>query len=296
MRVYLAPGLGSVPLQRLRSAQLTQFYDDLNEGLPPARRPLSAQTVRHVHSTLRVSLNAHSTLRVSLNAAVRWGLLGTNPALHADIRPADRFEMATWRPSEVRKFLCSLVGDRDAALFTFLATTGVRRGEALGMRWQDLDLVAHRATVRQQLVEVGSSLVFGPPKTKRGARSIALDPVTVEALQEHRRAQLEERLAWSEAYHDHGLVFPRQDGSPRQPSSVSGRFKRLSVAAGLPSIRLHDLRHTHATLALSAGVPIKVVSDRLGHSTAVLTLDTYSHVTPDLAEDAARRVAGLIWG
>jgi integrase len=132
------------------------------------------------------------------------------------------------------------------------------------------------------------------PKTASGRRNVALDPGTVAALREHRKRQLEERLAWGSAYRDCGFVFCREDGPPVWPADFSAAFKRHVKAAGLPVIRLHDLRHTHATLALEAGVHPKVVSERLGHASVGITLDTYSHAIAALQEDAAAKVAALL--
>jgi integrase len=157
--------------------------------------------------------------------------------------------------------------------------------------WRDLDLEAGRLAVVQTLV--GKRQV-SRPKTDRSRRSIAIDPATVTALREHRKRQLEERLAWGPAYQGRDLVFCREDGSPIWPRSFSRAFDRHVKDAGLPTIRLHDLRHTHATLALQAGVHPKVVSERLGHSGVGITLDTYSHAIPAMQEDAAAKVAALL--
>ena len=133
------------------------------------------------------------------------------------------------------------------------------------------------------------------PKTDRGRRNLALDPATVAALREHRKRQAEERLAWGPAYQgEHGLVFCRENGEPTWPQSLSRAFERHAREAGLSAIRFHDLRHTHATLALAAGVHPKVVSERLGHAGVAITLDTYSHTIPALQEGAAAKVAALL--
>ena len=132
------------------------------------------------------------------------------------------------------------------------------------------------------------------PKTTKGRRSIALDPATVAALQAHRIRQLEERLQWGEGWHDSDLVFTRENGTTIHPQRMTSWFEQLSRDAGLPKIRLHDLRHSYATAALAAGVPAKVVSERLGHASVMITLDTYSHILPSMQEDAANTVARLI--
>ena len=170
----------------------------------------------------------------------------------------------------------------------------MRRGEALGLGWDAVDLDSARISIRRALVVVDYQLVWSEPKTPRSRRVVALDAGSVAALRAHRKRQLEERLAWGPAYEDSGLVFTREDGTPLHPEAVSAQFKRHAQEAGLAPIRLHDLRHSYASAALAAGVHVKVVSEQLGHSTVALTLDTYSHVIPALAEDAAERVAALI--
>ncbi len=197
----------------------------------------------------------------------------------------------TWSGTELGRFLESVRDDRLAACWRFLAVTGCRRGEALGLRWRDLDLDAGRAIIVQTVV---GSRAISETKTDRGRRTIALDDTTIAALREHRRAQNAERLLMRTAYEDHDLVFCREDGTPIWPRSLTRAFARIVNTANLPQIRLHDLRHTHATLALQAGVHPKVVQERLGHATISITLDVYSHAIPAMQEDAAARVADLV--
>ena len=172
--------------------------------------------------------------------------------------------------------------------------TGVRRGELLGLSWDAVDLDAGRLAITRTLIEGRGAPQFSEPKTKRGRRSVALDAGTVDALREHRERQLDERLAWGPAYEPHDLVFCREDGTPIWPRTFSRFFDHHVRDAGLPKIRLHDLRHTHATLALEAGVHPKVVQERLGHSSIAITLDIYSHAIPAMQEDAAETIAALL--
>lgn len=194
-----------------------------------------------------------------------------------------------------------MADDRLYALWLLLAGTGMRRGEALGLGPEHLDLDRARVAIQRSLVAVRGrgeerEASFSEPKTDKSRRSVALDPASVETLRAHRRRQLEERIALGPAWQDRGLVFCREDGLELDPDWVGKRFGALSSAAGLPAIRLHDLRHTHATLALQADIHPKVVSERLGHSTISMTLDTYSHAIPAMQEDAAVRVAALVFG
>jgi integrase len=176
-----------------------------------------------------------------------------------------------------------------------LAMTGMRRGEVCGIKWDDVDLEAGRLSVRRALIPHGSGVIVSEPKTAKGRRSIALDPGSLEALKAQATQQLDEQNEWDGAWSDSGYVFTREDGEPLHPQSVSRSFGRAVKAAKLPEIRLHDLRHTHATLALQAGIHPKVVSERLGHATIAITLDTYSHAIPAMQEEAAALIAGLVF-
>jgi len=171
----------------------------------------------------------------------------------------------------------------------------MRRGEALGARWDDLDLDNATWQVRRTLLpSTDGGTIDGTPKTARGRRSVALDAGTVKVLRKWRRAQLEERLAWGAAWTDTGRVFTREDGTDLYPSRISAEFDRLVKRSRLPRIRLHDLRHTPATLALAANVHPKVVQGRLGHASVKTTLDLYSHVAPGMQQDTAATVAALV--
>ena len=277
VRNHIIPRVGHVPLQRVTPPMLNSMYADLG-------RTLSPRTVRYIHTILR---------RACADA-VKWNRLARNPVDAAD-PPTPRAcianAMRTWSSSELAQFLESARGDRLFACWRFLAMTGCRRGEALGLRWSDLDLVRRRATVVQTVV---GNRAVSEPKTGHGRRPIALDDATIAALREHRQAQDEERLTLGDSYEDNDLVFCRPDGSPMWPRSLTRSFGRLVAAAGVPQIRLHDLRHTHATLALQAGVHPKVVQERLGHATISITLGVYSHAIPAMQEDAAVRVAALV--
>jgi len=172
----------------------------------------------------------------------------------------------------------------------------MRRGEALGLRWADVDLDDGRAAIRQTVIAVNHQPVVGTPKTTKGRRTVRLDTATVATLREHRKRQAAERLLMGTGWTDHGLVFCRVDGGLLHPErfsrSIGDRVRQL----GLPRIRLHDLRHGWATMALGAGVHPKVVQERLGHANIGVTLDVYSHVTAGLHDDAAERVTGLVLG
>lgn len=276
---HVLPQLGRVPLARLTAMHLNQLYTQLLlDGRADGRGGLSPRSVRLVHSVVRKALAD----------AVRWGNATENVALRADPpRAAQPHAMRTWTAPQLRQFLDSLEEHPHRALFWLLANTGMRRGEALGLRWRDLDLERRRLAVVQSLVQIPGGVTISPPKTARSRRVIALDTETVGVLRRYRNHRA------SEADGD-ALVFARADGSPLFPHGVSKLFTSAARAAGLPVIRLHDLRHTHASLALAAGVHPKVVSERLGHSTIAITLDTYSHAIPALDERAAETIAALL--
>jgi integrase len=289
VRAYIIPRLGSVQLQRLDGGAINAFYASLAEdGRSDGNGGLAPASVRRVHATLHRALKD----------AVRWDMLTRNPADAADppkVRANSAPEMTTWTADELGRFLDSIADDPLYALWHTLASTGMRRGEALGLRRIDLDLDAGRASIRRALITIDYELHVSTPKTGKG-RKIALDPRTVEALKAHRRRQVAEQLAMGEHYQDAGLVFARPDGTPIHPDRASKLFNGLVARSGLPRIRLHDLRHTHATIALRAGIHPKVVSERLGHASIVITLDTYSHAIPAMQSEAAETIAALVNG
>ena len=242
----------------------------------------------------------HVVLHKAFGAAVKWGRLAKNPADHADPPrvAVEADDMQTWNASQLRSFLevTGSSNDRSHALWVLLATTGMRRGETLGLRWQDVDLDAGRLRIVQTVLSINGKISVSEPKTARGRRPIALDPATVAVLREHRRRMLEERLLVGPDHSDEGLVFHRPDGSALRPETVSTTFLRRQRTLDLPRLTLKGLRHTWATLALEQGIHPKVVQERLGHSTIGITLDIYSHVSPMLHDEAANQIASLIVG
>jgi integrase len=204
--------------------------------------------------------------------------------------------MATCSAAELSRFLASVVDERTFPLWVVLASTGMRRGEALGALWQDLDLGSARWQVRRTVVAIEHEVRESTPKTDRGRRNVALDAGTVRVLRDLRKRQLEERMAWGPAWTDTGRVLTREDGTDLHPERVSELFDRLVKRSGLPRLTVHGLRHTHATLALEADVHPKTVQERLGHSSVAFALDRYSHAIPAMQEDVAAKIAALISG
>jgi integrase len=240
----------------------------------------------------------HTILHKALSDAVRWSFVARNVAAAANppSTSSSGRVMKTWSVEELRTFLVHVHEDRLYAAWLLASATGMRRGEVLGLRWEDLDLDASRLAVRQTLVSIAYELHFSTPKTGRSRRSVALDVATVAALRSHRARQAEERLAWGEGYQDGALVFAQENGEPIHPERLTQLFDKHVRYSRVPRIRFHDLRHTHATLSLQAGIHPKVVSERLGHTTVAFTLDVYSHAIPAMHAEAAQRVADLVFG
>jgi integrase len=288
LKLHVLPHLGRVQLQQISVDDLDRLYAELlKRGRTDGKGGLSPKTIHYVHTTL------HKALR----DAVRKQLLGRNVADAAGpprTRQTGERELQTWNPEQIRTFLAALRGHRLEVAYLLAVTTGMRRGEVLGLCWRDIDFKQGRLTVRQTLGLVNYKLSFGSPKTVRSRRTISLDPATLAALSNHRTRQRVEKATNSAIYHDQDLVFAKADGSPTNPDYYSQCFDRTVAKLPVPRIRLHDLRHTHATLGLQAGVPAKIMSERLGHASVGFTLDVYTHVIPGHDQDAANQVAGLI--
>lgn len=287
---YVVPSLGRVRVQALTTAQLDGLYHWMRtEGRADGTGGLSARSVQYVATIMSKMLK---------DAAVRKGLLSRNPAEFATKPSAEAPEMDHWAVAEVRQFLAHAEHDHFGALFTLALTTGMRRGEIAGLRWEDVDLDAgYLRVVRARVRGRTGGARVSTPKTKRSRRRIDLDPRTVAVLRRHRAVQAEARLAAGAAWQDtDGHVFTDGEGKAVRPDYLPRRLIRLAKEAGVRPIRFHDLRHTYATIALEAGEHPKVVSERLGHSTVAITLDTYSHVTHALSSEAATRIAGTIFG
>lgn len=290
VRVHIVPRLGSVHLQKLSSGHVNTLYSELLGSGGRAGTGLSPKTVRHVHVTLRKSLSD----------AVRWGRVVRNAAEHASPPRVERPQMRVWSVEQLRTFLEAVGEDRWAAGWYLLASTGMRRGELVGLRWDDIDLERGRVTVQRAVTTIDGRAVLTEPKTARGRRTLALDADSLGVLHAHRERQLcDARRIETQApgaWRGEGWVLCAPLGERLHPEAVSRRFALIATKVGLPAIGVHGLRHSYATAALTAGIPAKVVSERLGHASVAVTLDVYSHVLPSLDEAAASAVMAHILG
>lgn len=292
VRLHIKPHLGDRALGRLTAADCDRLYATLLAGGRldhKVGQGLSPRTVRYIATILGRALKD----------AVRKGLLTRNPAEYADPPRASAEAgktMQTFSAEEGERFLEAVGDHRYGVLFVFLALTGVRRGEALAVRWRDVDFDSGRVSIRGTVGRVAGKVVVGATKTARGSRAVALDAELVQMIRDHRVRQAEQRLLLGSGWRDLDLVFPNECGDYKYPETVSRAFRKLVASVDLPSIRLHDLRHTWATLGLQSGVHPKVVQERLGHANVGVTIDIYSHVAPILHDEAAETVASLYRG
>ncbi|TFV67228.1 UNVERIFIED_ORG: site-specific integrase [Bacillus sp. AZ43] len=277
----LGPGIGHHRLDRLQPEHVEKLYAGLQAS------GLSAASV----------VQAHRVLSRALKVAMQRGRVARNVCTLVDAPSVERDEVRPLSEQDARRVLDAARGRRNAARWSVALALGLRQGEALGLAWDAVDLDAGTLTVRQALQrQPGRGLVIVQPKSRAGRRTIALPGPLRDALRAQRTAQLAERMAAGSAWEDHGLVFAQENGRPIDPRGDHRAWRTLLAAAGVRQARLHDARHTAASLLLQQGVPARVVMEILGHSQIGLTLGTYSHVVPALAEDAARRMGEALWG
>lgn len=287
VRTHVIPRLGRVQLTKLTPGTLERFYADLMRPTSEGGGGLAASSVGVVHAIMRSGLDR----------AARHGLVARNVADLVSAPRAPRREIRPLTREQARRLLDAAQGDRLECLLALALHTGMRHGELLALRWEDLDLELAQLRVRRTLARVrGRGLIFNEPKTHASRRRIALASPAISALRAQRTRQLEERLVAGAAWTDGDLVFASPVGTVLEPGAVRRVLRRLLRRAGLPAIRFHDLRHTCATLLLQANVNPKVVSERLGHSSVAMTLDVYSHVLPGMQEDAAEVIAAALGG
>ena len=281
VKLHLIPALGGHMLPELKPLHIQSYYAEAGlSGRLDGKGGLSPTTV----------LQHHRILREALQQAIKWRLLSFNPADGASPPKKAYKETAILDERQAMALIEAAEGTRYHMPIMLAVTTGMRRGEILGLRWDDVDLDAGFVTVRQTLARVGKELKFKPPKTANGRRRVDLPEFVVEALKAHRKLNLEERMAMGEAYANDGLVCARADGGHLKPDGFSNRVKGIAESLGLPRVTLHGLRHSHASHLFRQGEHPKLVSDRLGHSSIGITMDLYTHVMPGMQQAAAGKL------
>jgi integrase len=278
---YIEEPLGKMRLDKLQTLDIQQVYGEMQA------RGLSARVVRHTHSVLR---NA-------LKQAVKWYMIGRNPSDSVELPKVPHKERRVLSPDEAVEFLKAADVMPHGLLFEFALLTGMRPEEYLALQWLDIDFERSTATVRRALVRHKKSWSFEEPKTPRSRRTVFLPSQLIAKLTAHKRRQSEARLKLGAAWQAFDLVFCSEEGTPHSIPNMTYRyFRPILTKAKLPRIRLYDLRHSCATLLLIAEENPKVVSERLGHSTIVLTLDTYSHVLPTMQQKATAKLETMLYG
>ena len=270
---HIVDGLGDVSIVDLRPDHLIEYYDSKLSNL-------SASTItKH-----------HHLIVDCLSDAVKWNLVARNVGIAVEPPRAPKKEMRALSVSETHRFLDNRTTEPWRTIFHTLIWTGIRRSELLGLQWNDLDLDMALMTIRRSLVRLqNGTYVTDEPKTSSGARSLDLAPSTCLLLKQHRADQERDVELLGIPSSQANFVFGHPDGTPRTPSTVTQQFRRIASRAGLSGVRLHDLRHTHASLMLQQGTDIKTISTRLGHSSVAFTMDTYAHLLPGMQKAAMEK-------
>lgn len=275
---HIVSVIGDVELRELTPQHLQRLY-----------------RIKRDEGLARTATMIHAVLHKALSHAVRWGILSKNVADMVDRPKPPQKEQRALDVSEVQRFFEAARKDRLYALYVLAATCGLRIGEALGLKWEDVNFDQRTLTVQRQLQWLKGQPQLVAPKSEKSKRTIVLPQVALGALREHRVRQAEERLRAGAAWQDHGLIFTTSIGTPLSPANVRNRsFYRILKEAGLPRIRFHDLRHTTATLLLARGVHPRLVQELLGHSQISLTLDTYTHVMAPMLRQVADEMDALL--
>ncbi len=276
---HIVPMLGRIRLAHLTPQHVQRLYADRHAA------GLSPTTVHHIHACLHKALKQ----------ALRWSLVGRNVTDLVDAPRIARREMQTFTPEEAREFIAAVSGDRLESVYVLAITTGMRQGELLALKWQDVDLEGGTVMVRGTLQQTPEGLVVAEPKTSGSRRKVSITAVAIAALRRHKVAQATERLRLGPAWEDSGFVFVTPKGGPIDSDNLRNRhYYPLLKRAGLSRIRFHDLRHTAASLMAAQNVHVKVIQTMLGHSRASTTLDTYLHAFPDMQQQATEAIDRLL--
>ena len=286
VRSHLIPSLGQVPLTQLKPEHLQRLYSEkLSTGRFDGKGGLSKRSVQYIHVTLHKALKN----------AVKLGMIGRNPADAVEPPRPQHHEMQTMNESDIHIFLELAKSTPYYALFYLALFTGMRRSELLALRWCDVDLLLCQLSVTRTIHQLhNGDIIFQQTKTDKSRRMVSLSPSTAIVLREHRELHEKMRQSLDLTLTDEDLVFCQIDGKPLLPDSITHAWMKLARRTGMKGIRLHDARHTHASLMLKQGIHPKIVQERLGHSSIQITLDTYSHVAPGLQQAAANRFDDIV--
>jgi integrase len=272
---HIIPFFGEMDINDIDQFMVHEFYNvKINEGL-------SSYTIQ----------NIHEQLRMLLRVAKKWKILKEDIAIMLEPPKLIKKEMNVWSIEQVNTFLTFTEKSRYHPVFYLAAYTGMRKGEILGLTWEDINFVEKTISVNKTLYRVKNGCILQNPKTKSSYRTIYMDDDIIRVLKKQKVNQNLERLKYGGVYKEHNMVFAQETGDFVNPNAVSGMFTRFIEQAGLPKIRFHDLRHTHATILLQMAVNPKIVAERLGHSSVATTLDTYSHVVPSIKKEVSEQFA-----
>lgn len=277
INAYIAPTIGMVPLSKLTVMHIQKCYKKMSD----------------MNSAKNTTLLVHRILKTALNLAVKQGILYRNPATTAEIPKAEKSSIQTWTEDEVKTFLLHSQNSRYHIGFILAITTGMRLGEVLGLRWQDVDFKNHTVTINQTVGH--DDKIKTSAKTNSSKRTIPIPLETIEELKKRRLQVNKDKLRQGSAYNDFDLIICENSGGSTRRNTFRRNFLKIIRNAEIKTIKFHDLRHTHATLLLKQGVHPKIVSERLGHSDISLTLRVYSHVLPNMQEDAVKAFAKSIF-
>jgi integrase len=282
MQKHVREKLGSRKLSDIKPFDVQKLYNQMTENL------LSPRIVRYVHTILKSAFTQ----------AIKWWMLSVNPCNIANLPRQQKNEMKAFSPKQAKRFLELAKGSKHALIFAFALASGMRPEEYLALKWSDIDFEKCTATVQRTLIwRKGGGWYFAEPKTARSRRTLPLPESLFVELKAHKRQQAEATLKLGQYYERNNFIFATSEGKPIRYGNLTKRyFHKILEKADLKGFRLYDLRHATATLLLSEGVNPKIVSERLGHASIVLTLNTYSHVLPDMQKEASSKLGQVLFG
>lgn len=282
---HIIPSLGKIQLQKLQPLNIQQFYNEkLKNGRVDGKGGLSPKSILYIHRVLRKALQQ----------AVKLQLINKNPADFVEVPKQKGYKASFLDEEQVQKYLKAF-SETNLYIPVLLGIgLGLRRGEALGVQWKDINFNSKTVTISRSLLPSGKGLIFHEPKTESSTRTISIPDFVLEELQRHKEQQEDFKRLLGAAYKENDLICCYADGTAINPASFSHMFERAQDKHGLLNIRFHDLRHTNATLMLKSKVPPKVAAERLGHSSIGITMDLYSHVMKEMQEEAANKISNIL--